>query len=112
MLPRAALMPPWAATVCERVGKSFDMQAVLRPDSVRPTAARRPAPPEPMTMALVVLVGGGMRGKGSVLVVVVDYCQVFYVLTVYGGESSAVFGIQEDGGASSAELMASECLRE
>jgi hypothetical protein len=26
MLPRAALMPPWAATVCERVGKSLVMQ--------------------------------------------------------------------------------------
>jgi hypothetical protein len=29
MLPSAALMPPWAATVCERVGNSFVMH--LRP---------------------------------------------------------------------------------
>ena len=29
MLPRAALIPPWAATVCERVGKSLEMHAVL-----------------------------------------------------------------------------------
>jgi hypothetical protein len=50
-------MPPWAATVCERVGKSLDTQAVLRPASVRPTAARRPAPPAPTTIALGVLVG-------------------------------------------------------
>jgi len=53
MLPSAALMPPWAATVCERVGKSLDMHAVFIPDSVRPTAARRPAPPAPTTRALV-----------------------------------------------------------
>jgi len=30
MLPRAALIPPWAATVCERVGNSLVMQAVRR----------------------------------------------------------------------------------
>lgn len=41
----------WAATVCERVGKSFVMQAVLKPASVRPKAARRPAPPAPTTTA-------------------------------------------------------------
>lgn len=31
---------------------SFVMHAVRNPDSVRPTAARRPAPPAPITMAL------------------------------------------------------------
>jgi len=51
MLPSAALIPPWAATVCDRVGKSFEMQAVLKPASARPKAARRPAPPAPTTMA-------------------------------------------------------------
>jgi len=50
-LPSAALMPPCAATVCERVGKSFVMQAVLKPFSARPMAARRPAPPAPTTTA-------------------------------------------------------------
>ena len=48
MFPSAALMPPWAATVWERVGKSLVMQAVLRPDSASPNAARRPAPPAPL----------------------------------------------------------------
>ena len=51
MLPRAALMPPCAATVCERVGKSLVMHAVLRPCSDKPMAARRPAPPAPTTTA-------------------------------------------------------------
>lgn len=48
MLPSAALMPPCAATVCERVGKSLVTHAVLRPASARPKAARRPAPPAPL----------------------------------------------------------------
>jgi hypothetical protein len=29
MLPSAAFIPPWAATVCERVGKSFVMTALI-----------------------------------------------------------------------------------
>ena len=41
----------WAATVCERVGKSLVMQAVFRPASAQPIAARRPAPPAPTTTA-------------------------------------------------------------
>lgn len=44
-------MPPWAATVCDLVGKSFDIHAVLKPASAKPNAARRPAPPAPTTMA-------------------------------------------------------------
>lgn len=53
---RASQMPPrgrrtCAATVCERVGKSFVIQAVLKPCSARPIAARRPAPPAPTTTA-------------------------------------------------------------
>lgn len=51
MFPRAALMPPCAATVCERVGKSLVMHAVFRPASAQPMAARRPAPPAPTTTA-------------------------------------------------------------
>jgi hypothetical protein len=45
------LIPPCAATVCDRVGKSFEIQAVLKPASARPKAARRPAPPAPTTIA-------------------------------------------------------------
>ncbi len=43
MLPSAALMPPCAATVWERVGKSFVTTAVLNPSCTSPKAARRPA---------------------------------------------------------------------
>ena len=47
MLPSAAEMPPCAATVWLRVGKTLVMQAVDRPASARPSVARRPAPPAP-----------------------------------------------------------------
>ena len=50
MLPSAALMPPCAATVWLRVGKSLVMQAVDSPASARPSVARRPAPPAPTTI--------------------------------------------------------------
>ena len=51
MFASAALIPPCAATVCERVGKSLLMHATLKPFSAKPTAARRPAPPAPTTTA-------------------------------------------------------------
>merc|ERR1712093_658445 len=51
ILPSAALIPPCAATVRLRVGKSLDIHAVLKPASARPNAARRPAPPAPTTIA-------------------------------------------------------------
>ena len=35
-------MPPCAATVCERVGNTLVMQAVLSPASLQPTTARKP----------------------------------------------------------------------
>ena len=43
-------MPPWAATVWLRVGKTLVMQAVRRPRSAMPKVARSPAPPAPTTM--------------------------------------------------------------
>ena len=49
MLASAAEMPPCAATVCERVGKTLVSAAVFRPACDRPTVARRPAPPAPTT---------------------------------------------------------------
>jgi hypothetical protein len=49
--PRAALIPPCAATVWDRVGNSLLMHAVLKPASARPKAALRPAPPAPTTKA-------------------------------------------------------------
>ncbi|EYD78058.1 hypothetical protein Rumeso_00395 [Rubellimicrobium mesophilum DSM 19309] len=48
-VPEARRDPPCAATVCERVGKTLVMQAVLRPRSTMPSVARRPAPPAPTT---------------------------------------------------------------
>src|SRR6218665_938952 len=44
-----AAMPPCAATVWLRVGKTLVMQAVLKPCSAMPRVARRPAPPAPTT---------------------------------------------------------------
>ncbi len=49
MLASEAATPPCAATVCERVGKTLEMQAVRRPAWEQPTVARRPAPPAPTT---------------------------------------------------------------
>src|SRR5437764_3589364 len=49
ILPSAAEIPPWAATVCERVGNTFVRQAVWSPARLQPTTARSPAPPAPTT---------------------------------------------------------------
>src|SRR6476469_389081 len=48
MLPSEAPMPPCAATVCERVGKTLDRQATFRPASDSCSDARMPEPPAPM----------------------------------------------------------------
>jgi hypothetical protein len=80
------LIPPCAATVCDRVGKSFETHAVFRPASVRPTAARRPAPPAPTTMALRVVSMELMydhREKEDILIVVVNDCQAFDICIVH-----------------------------
>ena len=42
-------MPPWAATVCERVGNTLVMQTVFRPLAASPKVARSPEPPAPTT---------------------------------------------------------------
>src|SRR5678816_457950 len=47
MLPSDAPMPPCAATVCERVGNTFDSTATLKPASASCSDARMPAPPAP-----------------------------------------------------------------
>ena len=49
MLPSEAAIPPCAATVCERVGKTLVMQAVRNPFSAAPIVARSPEPPAPTT---------------------------------------------------------------
>jgi hypothetical protein len=46
-LAMAQVMPPWADTVCERVGNTLEMTAVLYPDWASCSAARMPAPPPP-----------------------------------------------------------------
>src|ERR1700745_367266 len=50
IFPRAALMPPCAATVGVRVGKTLVMQAVFKPAATIPSVARSPAPPAPRTI--------------------------------------------------------------
>src|ERR1700710_2369033 len=55
MLPSAAAMPPCAATVCERVGKTLVIQAVFSPAWLAPEP--RPPPPPPPR-------GEGVRGRG------------------------------------------------
>src|SRR3990167_8747095 len=48
-LPSAALMPPCAATVCERVGKTLETTATCASPCASCSAARSPPPPAPMT---------------------------------------------------------------
>jgi len=49
MFPSAALMPPCAATVWLRVGKTLVTHAVFSPAATMPSVARNPAPPAPST---------------------------------------------------------------
>ncbi|KAG1256973.1 hypothetical protein G6F66_014758 [Rhizopus arrhizus] len=49
MLPREALTPPCAATVCERVGNTLDSTATDRPAWDSCSEQRMPAPPAPTT---------------------------------------------------------------
>ena len=56
MLPSAALIPPWAATVWLRVGKSLEMQAVLRPSAAIPKVARSPRAAGPHDHRIVVVI--------------------------------------------------------
>ena len=44
-------MPPCAATVCERVGKTLVSTATRRPARASSSAARSPDPPAPTTIA-------------------------------------------------------------
>ena len=47
MLPSEADTPPWAATVWERVGKTLESTATLRPARASCREARMPEPPAP-----------------------------------------------------------------
>src|SRR5450432_81747 len=51
MLPSAAPIPPWAATVCERVGNTFESTATRSPWLASSSAARSPEPPAPTITA-------------------------------------------------------------
>ena len=48
--PMAAAMPPSAMTVCALPRSDLQTSADARPRSLASIAARRPAPPAPMTM--------------------------------------------------------------
>src|SRR5690606_28001758 len=52
----AQVIPPWADTVCERVGNTFEISAVLKPDCASCSEARMPAPPPPTMTASKVMV--------------------------------------------------------
>ena len=56
-LPKDAEIPPCAATVCERVGKTLDKTAVCTPALDNCNAARKPAPPAPTTTASNLRIG-------------------------------------------------------
>src|SRR6201988_2381247 len=47
MLPSEAPMPPWAATVCDRVGNTLDSTQTDRPARASCSDARIPEPPAP-----------------------------------------------------------------
>ena len=49
IFPKAAEIPPCAADVWLRVGKTFEIHAVFKPASDKPTAALKPEPPAPRT---------------------------------------------------------------
>src|SRR5690348_2623673 len=51
MLPSDAPMPPCAATVCDRVGNTFDSTATDSPACASCSDARMPAPPAPTIKA-------------------------------------------------------------
>src|SRR3954467_8559105 len=58
-----AAMPPCAATVCERVGKTFDNTATFMPARASSSDARIPDPPAPATTASNLLTGSGTRSS-------------------------------------------------
>src|SRR5438874_1761649 len=57
MLPSDAPIPPCAATVCDRVGKTFDSTATDKPASASCNDARIPAPPAPTMTASKCITG-------------------------------------------------------
>src|SRR5437016_12048856 len=75
MLPSDAPIPPCAATVCDRVGKTFDSTATDKPASASCNDARIPAPPAPTMTAskcitgklLAITLAGGSHGPPQYL---------------------------------------------
>jgi hypothetical protein len=63
MLPSAAPTPPCAATVCERVGKTFERTATLSPASASSSEARMPEPPAPTITASNLRTGRAWRQR-------------------------------------------------
>ena len=67
MLPSEAPMPPCAATVCERVGNTFDSTATDRPASASCSDARIPEPPAPTMSASKRRTGSEASGRARSL---------------------------------------------
>src|SRR4030095_16021957 len=62
-LPSEADTPPCAATVCERVGNTFESTATRRFACASSSAARMPEPPAPTTTASNVLFAIAILGE-------------------------------------------------
>src|SRR3990172_1078102 len=60
-LASGAATPPWAATVCERVGNTLESTATLSSARASSSAARIPEPPAPTTIASNLLTGSPKR---------------------------------------------------
>src|SRR5215468_8517873 len=63
MLPSAAPMPPCAATVCDRVGNTFERTATRSPACAASSEARMPAPPAPTITASNLRTGSAMSAS-------------------------------------------------
>src|SRR5215813_7929368 len=59
-LPSEAATPPWAATVCDRVGNTLESTATLRSARASSSAARNPEPPPPTITASKVRTGSAI----------------------------------------------------
>ena len=53
----AQVIPPWAETVCDLVGNTFEITAVFNPDSANCREALIPEPPPPMIIPSKSLIG-------------------------------------------------------
>src|SRR5690606_10555185 len=73
MLPSEALTPPWAATVCERVGNTLESTATDKPAWANCSEQRMPAPPAPTSTT-----SNWRRGKDLLTAVTAYRLQIIF----------------------------------